>query len=93
VWCWVQVILLQSYWRRWLASVYVAGVRRDKLQREEWERQEVARRQQERLDRAKREFERRMNPKTKTDFDLLFHALEGTHGNTGLIYRHAVGRQ
>ncbi len=71
--------MIQSHWRRWLAQVYVAGVRRDKLRREEWERQEVAHRQQERLERAKKEFERRMNPKTKTDFDLLFHALEGSN--------------
>ena len=26
--------------------------------------------------RIKREFERRMNPRTKEDFDLLYHALE-----------------
>lgn len=44
--------------------------------REEWERAELARRQKERDEHAKREFYRRMNPRTKEDFDLLYHALE-----------------
>eukprot|EP00731_Ephydatia_muelleri_P008636 Em0004g974a len=71
-----KIIVLQSYWRRWLAKRYVDGLRRDKLKRDEWEMQEVIRKQKERDDRIKREFERRMNPKTKEDFDILYHALE-----------------
>ena len=71
-----QVIVLQSHWRRWLAVRYVTGLRRDKIARAEWERQEAARLQKEREERAKREFERRLNPRTKEDFDLLYHALE-----------------
>ena len=34
------------------------------------------RKQREREERRKTEFERRMNPRTKKDFDLLYHALE-----------------
>ena len=38
--------------------------------------QEAVRKQKERDERIKREFERRMNPTTKEDFDILYHALE-----------------
>ena len=51
-------------------------VRKDKHQRLEWERQEEQRKKKEKEERIRKEFERRMNPKTKEDFDLLYHALE-----------------
>ena len=70
------MIILQTYWRRWLAQRYVTGLRRDKLAREEWERQEALRKEREREMRAKKELSRRMNPRTKEDFELLYHALE-----------------
>lgn len=73
----VQVIILQSYWRRWLAICYVNGLRQDKIKLEEWQKAELLRRQREREEHAKREFDRRMNPRTKEDFNLLYHALEG----------------
>lgn len=72
----VQVILLQSYWRRWIAICFVKQLREDKLRREAYERAELDRRKREREEHAKREFYRRMNPRTKEDFDLLYHALE-----------------
>lgn len=68
--------MLQTYWRRWLAQCYVEGLRRDKKARDEWERQEALRKEREREMRAKRELSRRMNPRTKEDFELLYHALE-----------------
>ena len=71
-----QVIILQKYYRRWLAKRYVQRVREDKETRLEWERMEELKKKKEKEDRIKREFERRMNPKTKEDFDLLYHALE-----------------
>lgn len=71
-----QVILLQSYWRRWLATRFVKALREDRLRREAWERAELERRKREREEHARREFNRRMNPRTKEDFDLLYHALE-----------------
>jgi len=42
----------------------------------EWERMEEIRKKKEKAERIKKEFERRMNPKSKEDFDLLYHALE-----------------
>ncbi|XP_069101065.1 IQ motif and ubiquitin-like domain-containing protein [Argopecten irradians] len=71
-----QVIIIQKYYRRWLAKRYVQRLKMDKQQRMEWERQEEIRKRKEKEERIKREFERRMNPKTKEDFDLLYHALE-----------------
>jgi hypothetical protein len=71
-----KVIVLQSYWRRWLAKKYVDGLRKEKHQRMIWEEEERIKKQKEKEARKKREFERRMNPRTKEDFDLLYHALE-----------------
>ncbi|XP_033102972.1 IQ and ubiquitin-like domain-containing protein isoform X1 [Anneissia japonica] len=71
-----KVIILQSYFRRWQAKRIVAGLKVDLAKRLEWERMEEIRKIKEKEDRIRREFERRMNPKTKEDFDLLYHALE-----------------
>jgi hypothetical protein len=68
--------VIQKYYRRWLAKRYVEKVRTDQDRRVEWERAEELRKKKEKEDRIRREFERRMNPKTKEDFDLLYHALE-----------------
>ena len=72
----VQIILIQKYYRRWLAKRYVNKLKEDRRKRLEWERLEEIRKQKEKEDRIKREFERRMQPKTKEDFDLLYAALE-----------------
>ena len=72
----VQIILIQKYYRRWLAKRYVNKLKEDKRKRLEWERLEEIRKQKEKEERIKREFERRMQPKTKEDFDLLYAALE-----------------
>ena len=58
---------------------YVVKVRDDKERRLEWERAEEIRKKKEKEDRIRREFERRMNPKSKEDFDLLYHALESEY--------------
>lgn len=71
-----KVIILQTYWRRWLAKNHVQRLREDRLRRMEWERHEELRKQKERAERIKREWARRMNPKTKEDFDLLYAHLE-----------------
>ena len=52
------------------------GLRIDRDDRLEWEREEEIRKQREKEERIRKEFDRRMNPKSKEDFDLLFHALE-----------------
>ena len=69
-----QIIIIQKYYRRWLAQRYVIQVRDDKAKRLEWEREEEIRKKKEKEDRIRREFERRMNPSSKEDFDLLYHA-------------------
>ena len=71
-----QVVIVQKYYRRWLAKRYVEKLRDDKRKRMEWERMEEIRKKKEKAERIKKEFERRMNPKSKEDFDLLYHALE-----------------
>ncbi|XP_077981682.1 IQ motif and ubiquitin-like domain-containing protein [Glandiceps talaboti] len=70
------VIILQSYFRRWKAKRVVENLKKDLASRMEWEREEEIRKIKEKEDRIKKEFERRMNPKSKEDFDLLYHALE-----------------
>lgn len=72
----LQIIIIQKYYRRWLAKRYVQKLKEDKKRRMEFEKQEEIRKKKEKADRIKKEFERRMNPKTKEDFDLLYHALE-----------------
>ena len=82
---WPQVIVLQSYFRRWQAKRQVQKLRVDLSQRLEWERKEAVRKVKEKEDRIRREFEKRMNPRTKEDFDLLYHALESkcSHASMG----------
>ncbi|PVD24356.1 hypothetical protein C0Q70_14837, partial [Pomacea canaliculata] len=70
------IIILQKNYRRWLATRYVNKLKADKKRREEWERQQEINKQKEKENRLKQEFERRMHPKTREDFDLLYHALE-----------------
>ena len=59
-----------------MARRYVHKLKEDKIRRLEWEKLEEIRKKKEKADRIKKEFERRMNPKSKEDFDLLYHALE-----------------
>ena len=51
-------------------------LRQDRDRRLEWEEQEELRKRREKEMRIKKEFERRMNPKTQEDFDLVYSALE-----------------
>jgi IQ and ubiquitin-like domain-containing protein len=70
------VIIIQKYYRRWLATKYVDQVRANQKRRKDWERQEEINKIKEKEDRIKKEYGRRMNPKSKEDFNLLYHALE-----------------
>ncbi|KFV59234.1 IQ and ubiquitin-like domain-containing protein, partial [Tyto alba] len=70
------VIVLQTYFRRWLAINVVQNLREKKNLRLAWEAQEELRRKKEKEEKLRREQERRLNPKTKDDFELLYHALE-----------------
>ncbi|XP_042648469.1 IQ and ubiquitin-like domain-containing protein isoform X2 [Tyto alba] len=70
------VIVLQTYFRRWLAINVVQNLREKKNLRLAWEAQEELQRKKEKEEKLRREQERRLNPKTKDDFELLYHALE-----------------
>ncbi|XP_076469096.1 IQ motif and ubiquitin-like domain-containing protein [Babylonia areolata] len=71
-----KIIILQKNYRRWLAVKKVERLKEAKRKRLEWEEQERQRKQKERDERLWLEFERKMHPKTKKDFDLLYAALE-----------------
>ncbi|NWH60570.1 IQUB protein, partial [Geococcyx californianus] len=70
------VIVLQKYFRRWHAINVVQNLREKKRLRLEWEAQEELRKKEEKEERLKREYEGKLNPKTKEDFELLYQALE-----------------
>ncbi|XP_063165629.1 IQ and ubiquitin-like domain-containing protein [Candoia aspera] len=69
-------IVLQTYYRRWLAIQWVNKLKEQLRLRMEWEREEELRKQREKELNMLREYNRRMHPKTKDDFELLYHALE-----------------
>ncbi|XP_067855911.1 IQ motif and ubiquitin-like domain-containing protein [Heptranchias perlo] len=70
------IIVLQTYFRRWYAKNYVQQLRMQKNKRLQWEQEHELKFKMEKQAYIKKQYERRMNPKTKADFDLLFHALE-----------------
>ncbi|NXP79122.1 IQUB protein, partial [Ramphastos sulfuratus] len=70
------VIVLQTYFRRWHAMKVVQNLRELKRLRLAWETQEELQRKKEKEEKLRREHERRLNPKTKEDFELLYHAVE-----------------
>ncbi|KAM9246548.1 IQ motif and ubiquitin-like domain-containing protein [Leptosomus discolor] len=70
------VIVLQTYFRRWHAVNVVQDLREQKRFRLAWEAQEELRRKKEKEEKLRREHEHLLNPKTKEDFELLYHALE-----------------
>ncbi|XP_009698666.1 PREDICTED: IQ and ubiquitin-like domain-containing protein, partial [Cariama cristata] len=70
------VIVLQTYFRRWRAINVVQNLREEKRLRLAWEAQEELRRKKEKEEKLRKEHERRLNPKTKEDFELLYNSLE-----------------
>ncbi|KAG8577465.1 hypothetical protein GDO81_010190 [Engystomops pustulosus] len=70
------VITIQTYFRRFHAKRVVQQLREDKRLRLQWEEKEELRKRQEKEERLRTEYNRRMNPKNKEDFELLYHALE-----------------
>ncbi|XP_068132480.1 IQ motif and ubiquitin-like domain-containing protein isoform X2 [Hyperolius riggenbachi] len=70
------VIVIQTYFRRFHAKKVVEQLREEKRLRQEWEEGEELRKKTEKQERLRKEYEHRMNPKTKEDFELLYHALE-----------------
>ncbi|NXA09609.1 IQUB protein, partial [Sapayoa aenigma] len=70
------VIVLQKYFRRWHAINVVQNLREQKRLRLAWEAQEELQKKMEKEEKLRREYERKLNPKTKEDFELLYHDLE-----------------
>ncbi|XP_062457638.1 IQ and ubiquitin-like domain-containing protein isoform X2 [Rhea pennata] len=70
------VIVLQTYFRRWHAINLVQNLREKKRLRLEWETQEELNKKKEKEEKLRSEHKRRLNPKTKEDYELLYHALE-----------------
>ncbi|XP_063179358.1 IQ and ubiquitin-like domain-containing protein isoform X2 [Chroicocephalus ridibundus] len=70
------VVVLQKYFRRWHAINVVQNLREEKRLRLAWEAQAELWRKKEKEEKLRREHERRLNPKTKDDFELLYNALE-----------------
>ncbi|XP_074049907.1 LOW QUALITY PROTEIN: IQ motif and ubiquitin-like domain-containing protein [Macrotis lagotis] len=69
-------IVIQKYFRRWHAKKYVENLREQKRVRLEWEIEEERRKEREKREWLQRDYERRIDPYFKEDFELLFHALE-----------------
>ncbi|NXA98412.1 IQUB protein, partial [Melanocharis versteri] len=70
------VIVIQKYFRRWYAINLVQNLKEQKRLRLAWEAQEELQKKREKEEKLRREYERKLNPKTKEDFELLYHDLE-----------------
>ncbi|KAM6972939.1 IQ motif and ubiquitin-like domain-containing protein [Aplochiton taeniatus] len=70
------VITLQTYVRRWQAKVMTDQLREDRELRVTWIQQEEQKKSEEKQEQVMAEFRRRMNPRSKEDFALLYNALE-----------------
>ncbi|XP_007896759.1 IQ and ubiquitin-like domain-containing protein [Callorhinchus milii] len=70
------IIVIQTHTRRWLAKSFVQELRVQRDKWLEWSRLEDQLARQKKVDYLKGEYERRMNPKTKEDFDLLYYTLQ-----------------
>jgi len=70
------IIIIQRYLRKWLANRKCEKLRKLRDERLEWEAAEEIRKRKVKEDRIRKEFERRMNLRTKEDFDLAYAALE-----------------
>ncbi|XP_036354681.1 LOW QUALITY PROTEIN: IQ and ubiquitin-like domain-containing protein [Octopus sinensis] len=69
-------ITIQKYVRRWLAAAYVEDLRRKRKEKLLWEEEIEKKIVFERDQKICKDYERRINPKTKEDFDLLYNLLE-----------------
>uniref|UniRef100_A0A8C6YLB5 IQ motif and ubiquitin domain containing n=1 Tax=Nothoprocta perdicaria TaxID=30464 RepID=A0A8C6YLB5_NOTPE len=70
------VIVLQTYFRRWHAINLVQNLREKKRLRLEWEAQDELRKKKEKEEKLQSEYRRKLNPRTKEDYELLYRALE-----------------
>ena len=76
VWA-VKVISVQKYFRRMLAKCHADNLRLRARCQHDAEQLGVVMKEVEIERRLQRDFRRRLNPRTKDDFALLYHAMEG----------------
>jgi len=69
-------VVIQKYFRRYMAIEIVKHLKIDKLRYEEWVKNEKKRLQIEREKRKERNLQGRLNPRTDKDFELVWAALE-----------------
>ncbi|XP_005039331.1 PREDICTED: IQ and ubiquitin-like domain-containing protein isoform X1 [Ficedula albicollis] len=70
------VIVLQKYFRRWHAVNLVQNLKEQRRLRLAREAEEELQKKREKEEKLIREYEKKLNPKTKEDFELLYHELE-----------------
>lgn len=70
------VIVIQKYFRRWYAKRRFMEIKLAYDERIRWEKERELRRQQDIEQRRQMDISRRLNPKTKDDFEILYSALE-----------------
>lgn len=71
-----KVIIIQKYYRRWLAKKQFNEIQDAYIKRIEWEKEQELLRLQEIETRRQNDINRRLNPKSKSDFEVLYAALE-----------------
>ncbi|NWX25361.1 IQUB protein, partial [Notiomystis cincta] len=69
------VIVLQKYFRRWHAINLVQNLKEQRRLRLAQEAKEELWKKWEKKEKLRREYEKKLNPKTKEDFELLYHEL------------------
>lgn len=74
----LQIITIQCYWRRWLAQRRVRKLVEEKNERERMEHELHDSLIKEKENLLREEYLRRTNPKTKSDFDLVYKTIEST---------------
>ncbi|XP_058661058.1 IQ and ubiquitin-like domain-containing protein [Ammospiza nelsoni] len=69
-------IVIQKYFRRWHAAYLVQNLKEQRRLRLAQEAQEELQKKWEKEEKLIREYEKKLNPKTREDFELLYHDLE-----------------
>lgn len=70
------VIIIQKYYRRWLAKRRFGQIKTGYEERLKYEREREIQRLNEIEERRQLDIQRRLNPRTKDDFEILYSALE-----------------
>lgn len=71
-----KVIIIQKYFRRWLAKKNFNTIKEAYLLRKQWDEEQELQRIAEIEHRRQNDINRRLNPRTKGDFEILYAALE-----------------